>query len=77
MKTSLYPNLIHLFAALQQMKHVRLSNSNYNILMACFMFDFQKTVLIVEKKRFFKYTCKYNLIQQTNFMCIDFQCDLS
>ena len=40
MKTSLYPNLIHLFAELQQMKNVRLINSNFNILMACFMFDF-------------------------------------
>ena len=50
MKTSLYSNLIQLFAALQQMKHVRLSNNNYNILMACFMFDFQKTVYGKEKK---------------------------
>ena len=50
MKTSLYSNLIQLFAALQQMKHVRLSNNNYNILMACFMFDFQKTVYSIEKK---------------------------
>ena len=27
------------------------------------MFDFQKTVFIVEGKRFLKYICKYNLIQ--------------
>ena len=50
MKTSLYPNLIHLLAALQQMKHLHLSYSNDNILMACFMFDFQKTVYSIEKK---------------------------
>ena len=52
----MYPNLIHLFAALQQMKHVRFSNSNHNILMACVMFDFQKTVYSIEKKTILKCT---------------------
>ena len=44
----MYPNLIHLFATLQQMKRIRLINRNYDILMACFMFDFQKTVYSIE-----------------------------
>ena len=56
MKTSFYPNVIHLFAALQQLKHVRLNNSNYDILMACFMSDFQKTVYSIEIKFFLKCT---------------------
>ena len=63
MKTSLYPNLIHLFAALQQMKYVRLCNSNYNILMVCFMFDFQKTVYSIEKRHLKNAHENTNLIQ--------------
>ena len=45
------------------MKHVCISNSKYNILMACVMFDFQKTVYSIEYKTFKNAHENTNLIQ--------------
>ena len=46
-------NIIFFFAALKQMKlYVFLSFNKLHLFIACFVFDFHKTVFIVQKKDF-------------------------
>ena len=67
MKTSLYPELDHLFAALQQMKHAYLSSNKWYLDITWLMFEFQKTGFIDKKKIFYSVHDNTNLIQHNEY----------